>query len=151
MYEEAIISYLEYSINAHSTVLRLVLTQLVTSPCDRLFIFLCSAKWVFIKGTKYQKKVCVLMKFQGQTPQFGVIEDIILHNGPLFILEPLHTVCFNKHLHAYEVVPTPVRTFLVIRQHTLADYHPLGIYQAQNSRKSFVPLKYYVLDEIDLS
>ena len=95
--------------------------------------------------------MCVLIKFHGQTPQFGVIEDIILHNGPLFILEPLQTVCFNKHFHAYEVVPTPVRTFLVVTQINLADYHPLGIYQVQNSRKSFVPLKYYVLDEIDFN
>ena len=97
------------------------------------------------------REECVLIKYLGQTPQFGVIKDVILYNGPLFILEPLCTVCFSKHYHAYEVVPTPVRTFLAVRQHTLADYHPLGIYQAQNSLKSFVPLKYYVLDEIDLS
>ena len=142
MYEEAIVSYLEYSINAHLTVQRLVLTRLVTCLCNRPFVFFAVPNGFLLKGPSTRRK-CVLIKLQGQTPQFGVTEDIILHNGP-FILEPLQTVCFNKHFHAYEVVPTPVRTFLVVMQINLADYHPLGIYQVQNSKKSFVPLKYYV-------
>lgn len=138
---------MEYSINAHLTVQRLVLTRLVTCLCNKLFYFAVPNGFL-LRGPSTRRK-CVLIKFQGQTLQFGVIEDIILHKRPLFILEPLQTVCFKKHFHACEVVPTPVRTFLVT-QINLADHHPLGIYQIQNSRKSFVPLKYYVLDEIDL-
>lgn len=101
------------------------------------FTYIYRSKWVRIKGTKYTKHSCVV-KYDELHPLFGIIEDIVLLNGPILILEQLETVSYCKHFHAYEVKKTPVK-----RQDSLADFHQLGIYQTHDSR-NLIPLKYYV-------
>ena len=91
-----------------------------------------STKLIEIKGTKCKKSECVLLKYNGIGPVFGMICDIILNDfcEPLLIVEPLETIQFKRHFHAYEVLKAPVRSLVVVKQQSdLADHHVMGFYQ----------------------
>lgn len=108
-------------------------------------------KWVKIKGTLYKVSDCVLLRFNGIDPVFGIINDIVLSDDcePILVTEQLHTVQWLQHFNSYEVQKPFEKVIEVIMQSSLADHQVLGLYQTFNSTKFVVTLKYKVLDEID--
>ena len=84
-------------------------------------------------------------------PIFGCIIDILIFNTHIYLATQVYTTyTFNQHYHAYEVVPTT--TVHICTVESLQDYHPLTVYQSYDERlisTFFIPLKYYVLSDID--
>lgn len=109
-------------------------------------------KWVEIQGTKYKLGDCVLHSFEGEIPVFGQIMDIVLPdlNHPKFILNPLFTVAFSSHVHAYEVSYQHSISVIVCSQSDFVDHSVLSLYQSYASASTFyVPLRYHVLSDYD--
>ena len=108
-----------------------------------------------LKGTKYKIGNCLLYRFNGETPVFVKVVDILfLPNKiePVFVGQTLETTCYNQHYHAYQVSFSAAHTcsVVVFSQTHLADYHVLSLYQPYDSADIFLlPLKYYVLDDFD--
>ncbi len=105
--------------------------------------------WVEVVGTRYQSPAIVVVCFQSDVPVFGQIQEIVgIADKFCLVLKLMKAVVFNSHFHAYEIVPTSV--LHVCEVTSLADYHPLWLYQSFNQRLCetyFVPLKYYVLSD----
>lgn len=84
-------------------------------------------------------------------PVFGRIIDIFIFQKHFYLAtETYITITFNEHYHAYEVTPTS--TVHINTVQSLQDYHPLWAYQSYNQylpTTVFIPLKYYVLSDID--
>jgi len=93
----------------------------------------------------------VLICFTHDMPIFGRIMDIFTFNTNFYLAIQVYiTHTFNQHYHAYEVAPTS--TVHICTVQSLQDYHPLCIYQSYSQHlinTLFIPLKYYVLSDID--
>ena len=102
-------------------------------------------------GRRYKFHAIVIVCFQSDVPVFGQIQDIISIGEKFYlVLQLLKAVIFNGHFHTYEVIQTSI--MYVCEISSLADYHPLWLYQSFNHRLNdtyFVPLKYYVLSDVD--
>ena len=104
-------------------------------------------------GTCYKLHSIVVVCYQSHVPVFGQIQDIISVGDKFYlVLQLLKAVIFSQHFHAYQVIPTSLQHVHVCELSSLADYHPLCLYQSFDPRLCntyFVPFKYYVLSEVD--
>ena len=87
----------------------------------------------------------LLKSDQEDLPMFGTLKHIAVVevNRYYFIVELLHTVCYNPHYHAYEV--TTQGQLTVVQLSELADHHPLSVYTTNHLR--FVIMKYHVVQK----
>lgn len=101
--------------------------------------------------THYHSPAIGVICFQSDVPVFGQIQEILRVGDKFFlVLKLMKAVVFNSHFHTYEVISTSV--LHVCEVTSLADYHPLWLYQSFNWRLCetyFVPMKYYVLSDVD--
>ena len=83
-------------------------------------------------------------------PKFGVIRDFIIDSlhAYNFILEVLHTICFVPHFHSYEVSYHVPSFFELCEPSNLVDPCVLSLYQIPYSQSFFVPLKYFLVENI---
>lgn len=107
--------------------------------------------WIEINGITYKPSCMVLLCFQHDMPVFGRIIDIFVYQKCFYLATQVHiTYVFNQHYHAYEVSSTS--TIHITSCTSLQDYHPLWTYQSYSQHLleiSFIPLKYYVLSDMD--
>ena len=107
--------------------------------------------WIEVNGVTYKPSCVVLICFNNDIPVFGRIVDIYAFQNRFYLSTEVYITCtFNQHYHAYEVTPTS--TLHICEVATLQDYHPLWVYQSYNQHllnTFFIPLKYYVLSDID--
>lgn len=91
------------------------------------------------------------MYFKHDMPVFGRITDILSFQNHFYLVTEVYiTYTFNRHYHAYEVAPSS--TMQICTVESLQDYHPLWIYQSYDQHlldTFFIPLKYYVLSDMD--
>lgn len=99
----------------------------------------------------YKPACMVLLRFEDDMPIFGRIVDIFSFQNHFYLATELYiTYTYNHHYHAYEV--TTASTMEICEVKLLKDYHPLWIYQSYNQHlldTYFIPLKYYVLNDMD--
>ena len=83
-------------------------------------------------------------------PNFGIIEDIIIDDlhSYYFVIEKLHTICISSHYHSYEVIKHSPTLFHVCKLSDLWDHSVLGLYQIPHNQSYFVPLKYYLIENV---
>jgi len=103
-----------------------------------------SVSWIEVLGTTYKPGEIVVVSVE-TVPTFGLITDIIVMDTTNYflVIKKMHTICFNAHLHGYEVDYSglqPEYTFL--KQSHLVDHNTLGLYK---KRFTYVILKYAVL------
>ena len=95
---------------------------------DTLFIsfFTNRVQSVENDGSVYRKSVVVLSHFEERMPIFGEVMQVLVTQlrGYLFVLCPLVADYFDRHFHAYHVVPCSYRT-LVHRHHEFHDHYVL--------------------------
>lgn len=103
-------------------------------------------RWIEVLGTTYKPGGIVILSVQLQ-PRFGLISDIIVFDVDNYSLvcEVLHTECFHRHYHAYEVSHDTSPSFVFVKQSDLADHSVLGLYKKGSH---FVSLKYHVVENI---
>ena len=97
-----------------------------------------------INGIRYAPKqvVCFGMDDVAYEPSFGLIIQCLVtgEKENLFVMQILDTVCWNRHLHAFEVKIS--RAIKVLKYDDLIDHHPLHLCKKINS--CFVSLKYFL-------
>lgn len=85
-----------------------------------------------MNGTKYQTPCALVVgKDEADELEFGkVINIYIYENSTLFEFMPLLTRQFCHHHHAFVLAapPVSVRSKYLIKQESLLDYHPYGLY-----------------------
>lgn len=111
-------------------------------------VFMCNYRvaWVEIDGTKYCKNNVLVLQ-SNLLPYFGTIEEILHHSEQFyFVCKDLHTECFSSHFHSYEVTSGETSYTFCIHS-DLADHYPLSMYTL-NSHSMYVPMKYYVIEDI---
>lgn len=87
---------------------------------------LLAVDWVEVKGTLYKPGMVIVVSCE-ELPEFGLIHQIILHekNKIYFVFKILHFVCFNRHLHAFEVEnPDNSKKYSSIENSILHTYVP---------------------------
>ncbi len=104
--------------------------------------------WIELCGTRYTSGDIVVAT-SDLLPQFGIIQEIIVDNlCYYFVLELLHTICFSTHFHSFEVINNSPPVFSVIKPSDLFDHCVLGLYHIQSHRSFFVPLKYFLIEQL---
>ena len=106
-------------------------------------IFFSRLHWIEVLGTIYKPGGVVVLSVD-LLPKFGYISDIIVFDVDNYSLvcEVLHTECFHKHYHAYEVSHDTAPSFVFVKQSDLADHSVLGLYKLSR----FVSLKYHIME-----
>ncbi len=89
--------------------------------------------WIELCGTRYTSGD-VVVATSDLLPQFGIIQEIIVHNLCYFLLKLLHTICFSTHFHSFEVINNSPPVFSVIKPSDLFDHCVLGLYHIQSHR-----------------
>lgn len=108
----------------------------------QVHILFFSLSWIEVLGTTYKPGGVVIISVE-TVPTFGLISDIIVLNTTNYLLvaKKMHTVCYNAHLHGYEVDHCEVQPeYVFLKQSHLVDHNMLGLY-----KKTYVILKYAVL------
>ena len=84
------------------------------------------ANWCKVCGTEYRGNVMVVVRKEEGDPVFGKVELVIPSNGSVFLLCGLwHTNGFNRHYHAYSVLPCQPAEVTLVKVEDLIDYYPL--------------------------
>ena len=107
-----------------------------------MLITLFSLTWIEVLGTTYKPGGIVVISVE-TVPTFGLISDVIVLDTTdyFLVVKKMHTVCFNAHLHGYEVDHCELQPeYFFLKQSHLADHNMLGFY-----KNSYVILKYTVL------
>ena len=85
-------------------------------------------------------------------PEFATIKDILLLGADhtcVFVCKRFVTQSFNAHFHAYEIIPS--LEVIVLKQSGLFDYHVLSQFKVHSlTNVTFVPLKYHIIENIDV-
>ena len=116
------------------------------------YIFAYRVNWMEIMGTTYKPTISVIIDYYQDLPIFGEIQDVVSVDKKFYLATHLlKTTAYNPHFHAYEVKKTS--NWFVCEISSLRDYHPLWVYQSydvQLIQTFFVPLKYHVMNNVDL-
>lgn len=103
-------------------------------------------KYVRINGSKYTTNCIVVLAVECDLPVFGQIQLIAYAaKNVTFVVQKLHTLTYDTHLHAYEVSGTDELT--AVCYHDLVDWHPLSTHVGFGNNRSseYVVLKYELL------
>ena len=86
-----------------------------------------SAKWVKVLGTTYKKPCAVVIgTTSGVLPQFGSIEDILVHDEEvLFTVTKYTTLYYSEHFNSFVIQKTS--ELCTVYQRELYNYIPLHV------------------------
>lgn len=106
------------------------------------------AQSVTTRGITYRKGMILAHRATGGLPDFSEIEQIcILHNSVFYIVIEL---CgwYRQHYRAFELSPSPTRSFTLVAPSELLDIYPLVDYKIGSAR--MVTLKRHIEIKGDL-
>ena len=84
------------------------------------------AKWCKVFGTEYHANLTVVIGKKDGNPLFGKIRMVIPYSSSVNLLcELWHTVGFNRHKHAYALLPVQPEEISVVKVKDLVDFYPL--------------------------
>lgn len=115
-----------------------------------LSLFLCSVSRLDINSVVYKKRaIVVLAAEEDDLPVFGEIQHVVVVDvdNYYFVVLILDTICFQPHLHSYEVQHPSSPEYGVVKPNDLVDHHPLGLYTCTVLHQSLqlVSLKYHII------
>ena len=104
---------------------------------------------VQIDGSVYRKAVVVLCHFEEEMPVFGEVVEVLVTplRECLFVLHPLVSDYYDRHFHAYHVVPCNHRT-LVYRHSQFPDHNILHTNRIHSTvdHSFYVCMKYHLFE-----
>lgn len=93
----------------------------------------------------------ILTATEEDLPVFGLVQHVITVEVDTYflIVNVLHTICFNRHFHVYEIEYPSSPNYNVVKPLDLVDHHPLGLYTCTflNQSIQVVSLKYHVISK----
>jgi hypothetical protein len=104
---------------------------------DTLTNMLSSAAAVEVMGTMYKRKCCVVISSHLQLPQFGQVQDMVIHNSDVyFVIEVLNTIQFYNHYYSYEISHSQNPQYDLCLQSELPDFQVLHIHHVMTAARA---------------
>ena len=96
---------------------------------------------VVFEGHRYDNGSVVILDMVDDELEFGLIDQVVKIGGKIYLVcGNLCSLYFDSHFHAFVV--EELQTYVMKEIAELFDYHPLGLYKAND--KKYVPVRYTV-------
>lgn len=94
--------------------------------------------WVNVNGTVHRRETVIALDTHCIDRSMGKIKQIIINKSSVvsFVYQKMQTVCFSRHVHAFEVMETNEWGFISFSD--LIDYTPYNLHSMANG-KLYVP------------
>ena len=136
---------LVYSSEVQLHSLNLPLQTLILEQVPSVSQCFMRGKAAHCHGDRYTSGECVLLSFRNDDYVFGLVKDLFIISGDLYILcNTLEIELFDTHFNAYQVVESAEDC--LVKSVNLLHHHPIGIYVLEDKQyvvmHTFVPYEF---------